>query len=57
MVAFCSFADGKDFPDLCEALGNRLEQELGLTEGRKEARKHASRCYLASSKLEKVVDI
>ncbi|PWW77544.1 hypothetical protein C7212DRAFT_277515 [Tuber magnatum] len=57
MVALCSFADGKDFPDLCEALGDRLEQELGLIEGRKEARKHASFCYLAGSKLEKVVDI
>ncbi|KAG0638887.1 hypothetical protein HOY80DRAFT_122186 [Tuber brumale] len=57
MVALCSFANEKDFPDLCEALGDRLEQELGLAEGRKEARKHASFCYLAGSKLEKVVDI
>ena len=57
MVALCSFADGKDFPDLCEALGDRLERELGLAEGRKEARKQASFCYMAGSKLEKVVGI
>lgn len=58
MVALCSFADEKDFPDLCEVLGERLEEEeLRQGEGIPEARKHAAFCYLAGSKLDKVVNI
>ncbi|KAI5852668.1 hypothetical protein DFP73DRAFT_533578 [Morchella snyderi] len=57
MVSLCSFAQEKDFADLCEALGDRLEDELRQGQGDKEARKHAAFCYLAGSKVEKVVGI
>lgn len=57
MVALCTFANEKDFPELCEALGDRLEDELRRGQGDKEARKHAAFCYLAGSKLEKVTGI
>ncbi|KAL4992249.1 hypothetical protein BDW68DRAFT_96799 [Aspergillus falconensis] len=56
MVALCTFADEKDFADLCDALGDRLEEQIRST-GDKAARKDASFCYLAGSKLEKVVSI
>ncbi|KAK4101470.1 WD40 repeat-like protein [Parathielavia hyrcaniae] len=49
MVTLCTFADPSEFPDLCEALGDRI-YESG-------SRKDASFCYLVGSKLEKVVDI
>ena len=49
MVTLCTFADPSEFPDLCEALGDRV-YESG-------SRKDASFCYLVGSKLEKVVDI
>ncbi|RYP59267.1 hypothetical protein DL769_008622 [Monosporascus sp. CRB-8-3] len=49
MVTLCTFADPAEFPDLCEALGDRIF-ESG-------SRKDASFCYLVGSKLEKVVDI
>ncbi|KAI5864224.1 hypothetical protein GGS23DRAFT_488361 [Durotheca rogersii] len=49
MVSLCTFADPAEFPDLCEALGDRI-YESG-------SRKDASFCYLVGSKLEKVVDI
>ncbi|KAI8634061.1 WD40 repeat-like protein [Xylariaceae sp. FL1651] len=49
MVALCTFADPTEFPDLCEALGDRI-YESG-------SRKDASFCYSVGSKLEKVVDI
>ncbi|KAI1084459.1 hypothetical protein F5B20DRAFT_524949 [Whalleya microplaca] len=49
MVTLCTFADPTEFPDLCEALGDRI-YESG-------SRKDASFCYLVGSKLEKVVDI
>lgn len=53
MATICTFADQADFPDLCEALGDRLEE--AFTEGNASYRKDASFCYLAGSKLEKVV--
>jgi len=56
MAALCTFADGKEFPDLCDALGDRLEEQVRNT-GDKTARKEASFCYLAGSRLEKVVAI
>jgi protein transport protein SEC31 len=56
MVALCTFADDKDFADLCDALGDRLEEQIRST-GDKAGRKDASFCYLAGSKLEKVVAI
>lgn len=49
MAILCTFSDPSEFPDLCEALGDRIGEE-----GR---RKDASFCYLVGSKLEKVVDI
>ncbi|KAK4130847.1 hypothetical protein BT67DRAFT_445171 [Trichocladium antarcticum] len=49
MVTLCTFADPAEFPDLCEALGDRIF-EFG-------SRKDASFCYLVGSKLEKVVEI
>ncbi|KAJ5460482.1 Protein transport protein sec31 [Penicillium daleae] len=56
MAALCTFADEKEFPDLCEALGDRLEEQI-RDSGDKTARKDASFCFLAGSKLEKVVSI
>ncbi|PYH99578.1 WD40 repeat-like protein [Aspergillus ellipticus CBS 707.79] len=56
MAALCTFAEEKDFADLCEALGDRLEEELRNTDD-KGLRKDASFCFLAGSKLEKVVAI
>ena len=53
MTTLCTFADEKEFPDLCEALGDRLEEQNAGDS----ARKDASFCFLAGSKLEKVVDI
>jgi len=52
MATLCTFADEKEFPDLCEALGDRLEEALQT--GESYTRKDASFCYLAGSKLEKV---
>lgn len=49
MVTLCTFADPAEFPDLCEALGDRI-----LESG---DRKDASFCFLVGSKLEKVVNI
>lgn len=56
MASLCTFADEKEFPDLCDALGDRLE-ELVRNSDDKNARKDASFCFLAGSKLEKVVAI
>lgn len=56
MASICTFADDQEFPDLCDALGDRLD-ENARSQGLREGRKDASFCYLASSKLEKVVSI
>ncbi|KAJ4297707.1 protein transport protein S31 [Kalmusia sp. IMI 367209] len=53
MLTLCTYADSKEFPDLCEALGDRLEE--AITEDTESYRKDATFCYLAGSKLEKVV--
>lgn len=53
MATICTFADQSEFPDLCEALGDRLEEAVSDEAG--SFRKDASFCYLAGSKLEKVV--
>lgn len=50
MAALCTYADQSEFPDLCEALGDRLEEHNA-------SRKDAAFCYLAGSKLDKVVPI
>lgn len=56
MAALCTFADEKEFPDLCDALGDRLEDQVRSADD-KSTRKDASFCFLAGSKLEKVVAI
>lgn len=49
MAILCTFSNPTEFPDLCEALGDRIGEEG--------QRKDASFCYLVGSKLEKVVGI
>ncbi|TVY85252.1 Protein transport protein SEC31 [Lachnellula suecica] len=49
MATLCTYADPNEFPDLCEALGDRI-LETGSP-------KDASFCYLVGSKLEKVITI
>lgn len=55
MATLCTFADEQEFPDLCEALGDRIEEQT--VESSSVARQDASFCFLAGSKLEKVVAI
>ncbi|KFZ15304.1 hypothetical protein V501_02767 [Pseudogymnoascus sp. VKM F-4519 (FW-2642)] len=50
MATLCTYADPTEFPDLCEALGDRILDSGG-------SRKNASFCYLVGSKLDKVVGI
>lgn len=57
MATLCTYADAKEFPDLCETLGDRLDEQMKTEGGDSHLRKDASFCYLASSKLEKVVPI
>ena len=49
MAILCTYSDPAEFPDLCEALGDRINDNG--------SRKDASFCYLVGSKLEKVVSI
>ncbi len=56
MATLCTYASSEEFPDLCEALGDRLEEQM-KTNGDSSLRKDASFSYLAGSKLEKVVAI
>lgn len=55
MATLCTYADETEFTDLCEALGDRLEESYQYGESAKTLRRDASFCYLAGSKLEKVV--
>ncbi|KAL8797220.1 MAG: hypothetical protein Q9195_000687 [Heterodermia aff. obscurata] len=55
MATLCTYADAEEFPDLCEALGDRIEEQMNDGESSSEARKDAVFCYLAGSKLEKAV--
>ena len=57
MVTLCTYADAGEFPDLCEALGDRLEEQMRVQGDGSDRRKDATFCYLAGSKLEKVVAI
>lgn len=57
MATLCTYADAKEFPDLCEALGDRLEEQMHDEGSLGDSKKNASFCYLAGSKLEKVVTI
>ncbi len=49
MATLCTYGDPNEFPDLCEALGDRI-MENGSPQD-------ASFCYLVGSKLEKVITI
>ncbi|KLP07524.1 SEC31 protein [Fusarium fujikuroi] len=49
MAILCTFSDPDEFSDLCEALGDRINEDGD--------RKDAFFCYLVGSKLEKVVSI
>lgn len=55
MATLCTYADNTEFSDLCEALGDRLEEAYQQGGDVKTLRRDASFCYLAGSKLEKVV--
>ena len=56
IATICTYADDKEFQDLCEALGDRLEECI-RNDRETETRKNASLCYLAGSKMEKFVAI
>lgn len=49
MATLCTYADSNEFPDLCDALGDRVFEQG--------SRKDATFCYLVGFKLEKVIDI
>ena len=55
MASLCTYAGAEEFPDLCEALGDRIEEQMNDDERSVGARKDAAFCYLAGSKLEKAV--
>ena len=57
MAIICTYASVEEFPDLCEALGDRLDEQVKIDGEGVDLRKNASFCYLAGSKLEKVVTI
>ena len=57
MATVCTYAEAQEFSDLCEALGDRLEERTTSQAVDVETRKDAAFCYLAGSKLEKVVAI
>ncbi|KAK3669577.1 protein transport protein S31 [Recurvomyces mirabilis] len=56
MATLCTYADETEFADLCEALGDRLEEAFQEGGDSKALRRDASFCYLAGTKLEKVVN-
>lgn len=49
LVTLCTYADPTEFPDLCEALGDRIIESGSA--------KDAAFCYVVGSKLEKVITI
>lgn len=56
-ASLCTYASAEEFPDLCEVLGERLEEQAKKSSENKDIRKDALFCYLAGSKLERVVGI
>ena len=65
-VILCTFAKADEFNGLAEQLGQRLEHQYRVaamsevadsTSRAKEYRRHATLCFLAAKKLEKVVNI
>ncbi|KAL8903494.1 MAG: hypothetical protein Q9207_003879 [Kuettlingeria erythrocarpa] len=57
MATLCTYAPPEEFPDLCETLGDRLDEQARNSENSGTLRHDASFCYLAGSKLEKLVGI
>lgn len=57
MAIICTYASEEEFSDLCEALGDRLDEQWRTRNEDPDLRKNAAFCYLAGSKLEKVVAI
>ena len=57
MATLCTYANAEEFPDLCEALGDRLEERLSHALNDSGSRTDATFCYIAGSKLEKVVGL
>ena len=58
MTTLCTYASAEEFPDLCEALGDRLEEQLNHESNDiSSLRTDASFCYIAGSKLEKVISL
>lgn len=55
MTVLCTYAGAEEFSDLCEALGDRLESETKASGTMTSIRKDASFCYVAGSRLEKVI--
>jgi len=49
LVTLCTYAEPSEFPDLCEALGDRIFESGSA--------KDAAFCYVVGSKLEKVITI
>ena len=57
MATLCTYANTEEFPDLCEALGDRLAEQSNHKPDQPNLRTDASFCYIAGSKLEKVVGV
>ncbi|KAL8710327.1 MAG: hypothetical protein Q9220_005097 [cf. Caloplaca sp. 1 TL-2023] len=57
MATICTYADSEEYPDLCEALGDRLDERTRMDKSPGILSQDASLCYLAGSKLEKQVAI
>lgn len=56
LCAICTYSNDKEFAELCETLGERLEAELKAT-SELQKRQDAATCYLSSSRLGKVIGI
>ena len=55
MVTLITFANGEEFEDFCEVLGDRLLEESRENGSNVEQRAAASFCFIAGAKLERVV--
>ncbi|EPS45073.1 hypothetical protein H072_1061 [Dactylellina haptotyla CBS 200.50] len=56
LCTICTFAEEKEFAELCEALGERLEEDQ-KSNSEIQKRQDAATCYLSSSRLNKVIGI
>ncbi|KAF3910547.1 hypothetical protein ABW21_db0201411 [Orbilia brochopaga] len=56
LCTICTFGENKEFSELCEALGERLEVEQKAN-SEIEKRQEAATCYLSGSRLHKIVGI